>query len=168
MFAFFWSQNTTTQIFEGRHPFRSKDCPGLFDQVQQIRVRLEKASFLESRCLAGITTQHCFVLAGATVNITGLDARNYGRVEVTMDGESGAVCNTGWRDPDSRVLCRSLGFTDGVNYRYLGPVIASGIKIPHMCAGVVLTLDPGCIFSCRTNFSVSSGRCCTRSTRVRW
>ncbi len=52
-----------------------------------------------------------------SVNVTGLDKPNYGRVEVTVDDVAYVVCNTGWGDLDARVLCRQLNYTDGVLFR---------------------------------------------------
>ena len=58
-----------------------------------------------------------FTSSGISFNISGTYARNYGRVEVTLDGNTGAICNTGWGDADARVLCKSLNYTDGSIFR---------------------------------------------------
>ena len=43
---------------------------------------------------------------------------NYGRLEVTMDGEVGSICDEGWSRYDATVACKQLGFTDGEYRRY--------------------------------------------------
>lgn len=37
-----------------------------------------------------------------------------GRVEIGIDGNYSSVCAARWNSPNSRVLCRDLGFTDGI------------------------------------------------------
>ena len=48
-----------------------------------------------------------YVLAGGNSSATG-------RVEIHFDGEVGGVCSLHWTYNDSRVLCRSMGFSDGI------------------------------------------------------
>ena len=45
--------------------------------------------------------------------LAGGDKSNAGRVEMAIDRQWGTVCGRNWDDEDSRVICRSLDFTDG-------------------------------------------------------
>ena len=38
---------------------------------------------------------------------------NYGRLEITIDGMTGTVCDQGWGSRDPEVACREMGFQSG-------------------------------------------------------
>ncbi|KAL8583915.1 hypothetical protein ACOMHN_009668 [Nucella lapillus] len=55
----------------------------------------------------------CYNNAGVKYRlVNGTESR--GRVEMSLDGEWGTVCNDEWDDKDAQVFCRSMNFTDGV------------------------------------------------------
>ncbi|XP_046574468.1 LOW QUALITY PROTEIN: deleted in malignant brain tumors 1 protein-like [Haliotis rubra] len=37
----------------------------------------------------------------------------YGRVDISYDGVNGTICNDGWSDEESSVVCQMVGYTDG-------------------------------------------------------
>ncbi|KAK3746952.1 hypothetical protein RRG08_030362 [Elysia crispata] len=55
----------------------------------------------------------CFQQEGVKYRLAGGDKSNAGRVEMAIDRQWGTVCGRNWDDEDSRVICRSLDFTDG-------------------------------------------------------
>ena len=52
------------------------------------------------------------LFSGVVYSIEG-PVRGEGRVQVCWDGECGSVCDYGWNSPDTRVLCKQMGFLDG-------------------------------------------------------
>ncbi|GFR64782.1 deleted in malignant brain tumors 1 protein, partial [Elysia marginata] len=59
----------------------------------------------------------CYKNEGVQYRLTGLSTPSKGRVEVGVDGNFGTVCAVNWRADNSRVLCRSLGYRDGIPSR---------------------------------------------------
>ena len=37
-----------------------------------------------------------------------------GRVEVSFGGQWGTICDSNWADNDAKVVCKQLGYQDGV------------------------------------------------------
>ncbi|XP_074649735.1 scavenger receptor cysteine-rich type 1 protein M160-like isoform X2 [Tubulanus polymorphus] len=56
----------------------------------------------------------CYQRNGLSYRLAGSGSRNFGRVEVSVDGVWGTVCNINWRNADAGVFCRQMGFTDGI------------------------------------------------------
>ena len=48
------------------------------------------------------------------VVLVGSDAPNEGRVQINHEGRQGTVCDDNWDDKDATVVCRMLGYTDGI------------------------------------------------------
>lgn len=42
--------------------------------------------------------------------------KNYGRVQISVDGVNGTVCDYGWGTAEADVVCKQLGFKSGVAY----------------------------------------------------
>ena len=64
-----------------------------------------------------------------------------GRVEVSYGGAWGTICDSYWADDDARVVCRQLGFLDGVAQpnSFYGPGTGLWIKyILQYMASVIL------------------------------
>lgn len=59
----------------------------------------------------------CYRGEGIKYRLTGLASRSKGRVEVGVDGDYGTICAVNWKAANSRVLCRSLGYVDGIPSR---------------------------------------------------
>lgn len=55
-----------------------------------------------------------FSIIGFKVRLGGSDNPYSGRVEVAFNGVWGTVCDSYWSHNDARVVCRQLGFVDGV------------------------------------------------------
>ncbi|XP_059173734.1 uncharacterized protein LOC131954198 isoform X1 [Physella acuta] len=56
----------------------------------------------------------CYRGEGVKYRLRGGKSAQVGRVEIGIDGKFGTVCGINWHAANSRVLCRSLGYVDGV------------------------------------------------------
>ncbi|PVD37785.1 hypothetical protein C0Q70_00386 [Pomacea canaliculata] len=72
--------------------------------------------------------------AGIQYRLVGGDRQGAGRVEISVGGLWGTVCDNNWDDEDARVLCRFLNYTDGyaVGNAYYGqgagPIWLSSVR----------------------------------------
>lgn len=53
---------------------------------------------------------------GMYYRLTGTGESRYGRVEVSLNGEWRAICNTHWDNMDASVLCKMLEYRTGEAY----------------------------------------------------
>lgn len=51
---------------------------------------------------------------GFDYRLAGGKSKSNGRVEIGYSGRWGMVCAWSWQSADARVLCRSLGYIDGI------------------------------------------------------
>ncbi|XP_012937884.1 deleted in malignant brain tumors 1 protein [Aplysia californica] len=73
----------------------------------------------------------CYKSEGVKYRLTGGKDQNSGRVEIGVDGIYGSICAINWQQGNSKVLCRSMGYTDGIptydenpDLDYLAPVMS--------------------------------------------
>jgi len=72
-------------------------------------------------------------LSNGTLRLVRPSLINAGRVELHFDGEWGTICNDGWDNIDTGVVCRQLGFG------------SSGITLqPEPGSGLILLDDVNC------------------------
>ena len=65
--------------------------------------------------------------AGANIRLIGSANGQEGTVEIMYQGIWGTICNDGWDDIDATVVCRQLGFLNGITTKTLfTSLISSG------------------------------------------
>ena len=70
-------------------------------------------------------------------------SHNEGRVEVYYNGRWGTVCNSGWNDLNSKVICAQLGFESSGKLTYFGPGSGS-IFLENVICSVNNTILANC------------------------
>lgn len=70
---------------------------------------------------------------------------NYGRLQITYDGQVGSICDDRFTSNDAKVICRERNYTDGQYFRgsYYGPGSGSVWMNNLVCDG-----SEGTIFHC--------------------
>ena len=71
------------------------------------------------------------------VVLVGSYAQNEGRVQINHEGRQGTVCDDEWDDEDAAVVCRMLGYTDGIALQgsSFGPGTGEILLDEVACAG---------------------------------
>ena len=85
---------------------------------------------------------------------------NSGRLEVSINGTWGRVCDLNWTALDARVVCRQMGFVDGQPLRVprgpAGPVWFQTVTCGRSETSLVVCPNSGLGFtSCRRDVGVS-------------
>ncbi|XP_052276945.1 deleted in malignant brain tumors 1 protein-like isoform X3 [Dreissena polymorpha] len=124
--------------------------------------RIQDCRFLEtptSGCLSNhmAARVYCYEGPGFQVRLVNGSAPSNGRVEVSYGGTWGTICDSYWSDSDARVVCRQLGFLDGVAQAnsYYGAGMGPSWLYYVRCDG-----DEKSIWSCtNSGFNVSHTSC---------
>ncbi|ESO92591.1 hypothetical protein LOTGIDRAFT_216664 [Lottia gigantea] len=104
---------------------------------------------------AGVT---CFNYDKApTVQLVGSGPRS-GRVQISFNGQTGTICDNSWSNNDARVVCKTMGFVDGIAFKgsYYGRGSGAIFLDRLYCNG-----REGTIFGCPNRGWTIADRSCT-------
>lgn len=85
--------------------------------------------------------------------------KSKGRVEINYGGIWGTVCDSLWGSTDAKVLCRSLGYRDGISSQgsYVGKATGRVWMNNVMCRG-----NEPSLLRCRATWGVSEDSYCNK------
>ncbi|XP_055956391.1 deleted in malignant brain tumors 1 protein [Patella vulgata] len=102
----------------------------------------------------------CYSSGPPILRLVGGTSR-YGRVEITINGETGTICDNSWTNIDASVICTSLGFVDGFALKgsYYGSGNGSILMDGMLCNG-----REDSVFSCQNKgWGISDASCADHS-----
>nr|XP_033793859.1 neurotrypsin isoform X2 [Geotrypetes seraphini] len=125
----------------GRATFGEGSGSVLLDEVQCTGNELSieqcaKSAWGEHNCDhhedAGVS---CTPLSGTPIRLMDGETKKEGRVEISINGQWGTICDDGWSDKDANVVCRQLGYRGPAKARTMayfgegkGPIHADNVK----------------------------------------
>ncbi|KAK3097126.1 hypothetical protein FSP39_006614 [Pinctada imbricata] len=109
--AYFHDEQSTISSLRGPFWLSGFNCTGDEDNLLNCshNSRLE----LGNCSKAHIASVLCYNTSGIEYSIAG-GGDHYGRVEVSIGGKVGTVCDASWDNKDASVLCRQMNFSEGV------------------------------------------------------
>ncbi|XP_052791481.1 deleted in malignant brain tumors 1 protein-like isoform X3 [Mya arenaria] len=131
------------------------ECNGTEETVQKCNFQKTPTPGCLSNHMAARI--YCYEGLGFAVRLVNGSSLSNGRVEVSYGGQWGTICDSYWADNDARVVCRQLGFMDGVAQpnSYYGPGAGPSWLYYVRCDG-----DEKSIWSCtNSGFNVSHTSC---------
>ncbi|KAK6179250.1 hypothetical protein SNE40_011654 [Patella caerulea] len=102
----------------------------------------------------------CYSSGPPIIRLVGGTSR-YGRIQITINGETGTICDNNWSDSHASVICISLGYVDGFALKgsYYGRGSGSILMDGMYCNG-----KEASIFSCRNKgWGISDASCAGHS-----
>lgn len=88
------------------------ECKGNEASIQQCKFQETPTSGCLSNHMAARV--YCYEGPGFQVRLVKGSTPSEGLVQVSYGGEWGTICDSYWEDKDARVVCRQLGYLDGV------------------------------------------------------
>lgn len=109
----------------------------------------------------------CGCFSGAA-RLVGSSSSGSGRVEVYLNGQWGAVCDSHWSDRDASVVCRQLGLGSGKNQNTRSPSVLMSHSLFSLLIISFFFLPVPTVRSARPCSTLSSAPARASSTTSAW